>query len=128
MSRGCGWAKVSACRLQVSLFCAVLCQIVSLQYLSRSSLYPLADLPCPILLSYGFHVVTCEVYRSCLRRLIALFIEKLKLQIFGVGIDIRTYKYIIKLCILYTCIYTVLYLNTLVAYMCNIIYSYSQYI
>ena len=34
------WAKASACRLQVSLSCAVLCQIVSLQYLSRSSLGP----------------------------------------------------------------------------------------
>ena len=34
-----GWAKASACRLQVSLSCAVLCQIVSLQYLSRSALH-----------------------------------------------------------------------------------------
>ena len=34
MSRG--WAKASACLLQVSLSCAVPCQIVSLQYLSRS--------------------------------------------------------------------------------------------
>ena len=32
-----GWAKASACHLQVSLSCAVLCQIVSLLYLSRSS-------------------------------------------------------------------------------------------
>ena len=31
--------KASACRLQVSLSCAVLCQIVSLQYLSRSPLH-----------------------------------------------------------------------------------------
>ena len=37
MSRG--WAKASACRLLVSLSCAVLCQIVSLLYLSRSSLH-----------------------------------------------------------------------------------------
>ena len=37
------WAKASACRLQVSLACAVLCQIVSLQYFSRSSLHRLAS-------------------------------------------------------------------------------------
>ena len=35
----CGWAKTSACRLQVSLSCAVLCQIVSIPYSSRSSLH-----------------------------------------------------------------------------------------
>ena len=65
-----GWAKASACRLQVSLSCAVLCQIVSLQYLSRSSLHRLAGLPCRLLLSYGLQVVTREVNRSSLRRLI----------------------------------------------------------
>ena len=43
MSRG--WAKASACRLQITLSCAVLCHIVSLQYLSRSSLHRLAGLP-----------------------------------------------------------------------------------
>ena len=32
-----GWRKASECRLQVSLSCVVLCHIVSLQYLSRSS-------------------------------------------------------------------------------------------
>ena len=37
------WAKASACRLQVSLSCAVLCQIVSLQYFARSSLHRLAS-------------------------------------------------------------------------------------
>ena len=62
------WAKASACRLQVSLSCAFLCQIVSLQYLSRSSLRRLAGLPC-ILLSFGLHVVTREIHRSSLRRL-----------------------------------------------------------
>ena len=67
MSRG--WAKASACRLQVSLSCDVLCQIVSLQYLSRSSLHRLVGLPC-ISLSYGLQVVTREVHRSFLRRLI----------------------------------------------------------
>ena len=46
-----GWVKASACRLQVSLLCAVLCQIVSLQYLSRSSLHRLAGLPCHLFLS-----------------------------------------------------------------------------
>ena len=38
-----GWAKALACCLQMS--CAVLCHIVSLQYLSRSSLHRLAGLP-----------------------------------------------------------------------------------
>ena len=42
----CGWAKASACRLQITLYCAFLCHIVSLQYLSRSSLHRLAGLPC----------------------------------------------------------------------------------
>ena len=46
------WAKASACRHQVSLPCAVLCHIVSLQYLSRSSLHRLAGLPCRLFLSY----------------------------------------------------------------------------
>ena len=41
MSRG--WAKASAC-LQMTLSCAVLCHIVSLQYLSRSSLHRLSPL------------------------------------------------------------------------------------
>ena len=39
------WAKASSLRLHVSLSCAVLCQIVSLQYLSRSSLRRFAGLP-----------------------------------------------------------------------------------
>ena len=68
MSRG--WAKASACRLQITLFCAFLCHIVSLQYLSRSSLHRLAGLPCRLFLSYGLQVVTREVHRSSLRRLI----------------------------------------------------------
>ena len=46
-----GWAKTSACCLQVSMSCAVLCQIVSLDYLSRSSLHRLAGLPCRLFLS-----------------------------------------------------------------------------
>ena len=46
MSRG--WSKVSVCHTQVSLSCAVLCQIMSLQYLSRSSLHRMAGLPCRI--------------------------------------------------------------------------------
>ena len=48
----------------------VLCHIVSLQYLSMSSLHRLADLPCRLFLSYGLQVVTREVHRSSLRRLI----------------------------------------------------------
>ncbi len=63
------WAKASACLLQVSMSCALLCQIVSLQYLSRSSLHSLAGLPCHLFLSYGLQVVTLEVHLSCLRRL-----------------------------------------------------------
>ena len=51
----------SACRPQVSLSRAVLCQSVSLQYLSRSSLHRLAGLPCHLFLSYHLHVVTREV-------------------------------------------------------------------
>ena len=59
-----GWAKASAGRLQVSLSCAALCHIVSLQYLSRSSLHRLAGLPCRLFLSYGLQVVTCEVHSA----------------------------------------------------------------
>ena len=65
MSRG--RAKASACRLQITLSCAFRCHIVSLQYLSR--LHRLAGLPC-LFLSYGLQVVTREVHRSSLRRLI----------------------------------------------------------
>ena len=68
MSRG--WVKASACRLQIALSCAFLCHIVSLQYLSRSSLHRLAGLPCRLFLSYGLQVVTREVHRSSLRQLI----------------------------------------------------------
>ena len=68
MSRG--WAKASACRLQTTLSCAFLCHIVSLQYLSRSSLHRLAGLPCRLFLSYGLQLVTREVHRSSLKRLI----------------------------------------------------------
>ena len=68
MSRG--WAKASACRLQITLSCAVPRHIVSLQYLSRSSLHRLAGLPCRIFLSYGLQVVIREVHRLSLRRLI----------------------------------------------------------
>ena len=68
MSRG--WAKASACRLQITLSCAVLRHIVSLQYLSRSSLHRLAGLSCRIFSSYGLQVVIGEVHRSSLRRLI----------------------------------------------------------
>ena len=66
----CGLAKTSACRFQVCLSCAVLCQIVSLRYLSGSSLHCLAGLPCRLFLQYGLQVVTCEVHQSSLRWLI----------------------------------------------------------
>ena len=64
-----GWAKASACRLQLSLSCAVLCHIVSLQHLSRSSLHRFAGIPCRPFLSHGLEVVTHEVRRSSLNRL-----------------------------------------------------------
>ena len=60
----------TACRLQVSLSCAVLCDIVSLQYLSWSSLRRLAGLHCRLFLSHGLQVVTREVHRSSLMRLV----------------------------------------------------------
>ena len=68
-----GWAKASACRLQVSpgtvsLVCAALCQIVSLQYLSRSSHRRFVGLPCRLFLSYGLQLVSREVHQSSLRR------------------------------------------------------------
>ena len=66
------WAKASSCFLQVSLSCAALCQIVSLQYLSGSSLHRLTGLPCHLFLSYGLQVVTLEVHLSSLMGLIAL--------------------------------------------------------
>ena len=68
MSRG--WANASACCLQTTLSCAFLCHIVSLQYLSRSSLHRLAGLPCRLFLSYGLQLVTRDVHWSSLRRLI----------------------------------------------------------
>ena len=52
----CGWAKASACRLQITLFCAIRCHIVSLQYLSRSALHRLACLRYRLFLSYGLQV------------------------------------------------------------------------
>ena len=68
MSRG--WAKASACRLQITLYCAFLCHIVSLQCLSRSSLHRLAGLPCRFFLSYGLQEVTRQIHPSSLRWLI----------------------------------------------------------
>ena len=66
-----GWAKASACRLQISLPCAVLCHIVSLQYLYRSSLHRFAVLPYRLFLpQYGLQMVTGELHRTSLRRLI----------------------------------------------------------
>ena len=62
--------RPQACRLRVTLSCAVLCQVVSLQYLFRSSLHRLAGLPCRLFLSFGLQVVTREVHRLSLRRLI----------------------------------------------------------
>ena len=65
-----GWAKATACRLQIAMYCDVLCHIVSVQYLSRSSLHRLAGLPCRLFVSYGIQVVIRIVHRSSLKRLI----------------------------------------------------------
>ena len=64
-----GWAKASACCFQVCLSCAVLCQVVSLQYSSKSSLHLFAGLPRNLFLSYGFHMVMRFVHLSSLSRL-----------------------------------------------------------
>ena len=50
----------------MTLSWAVLCHIVSLQYLSRWSLHRLAGLPCRLFLSYGLQAVKREVHRSSL--------------------------------------------------------------
>ena len=76
MSRGC--AKASACRLHVNLSCTVLCQIISLRYLSRSSLHRLAcrlflslwsqscDKLCPAQDHFIFLTLLIIVYEFCL--------------------------------------------------------------
>ena len=68
MSRG--WVKASACCLQVSLSCAVLCQIVSLPYLSRSAPHRLAGLPYPSVVFEAvqdhFIFVTLLIMSRCL--------------------------------------------------------------
>ena len=65
----CGWTKASASRLHVNIYHAVLGQIVSLRYLSRSTLHRLPCLHFRLLLSYGFLMVTREAHRSSLMRL-----------------------------------------------------------
>ena len=50
---------------------------MSLQYLSRSSIHHLAGLPCLLFLSYDLQVVTREVHRSSLRRLICPALDHL---------------------------------------------------
>ena len=64
-----GWAKASACCFQVCLSCAVLCQVVSFQYSSKSSLHLFAGLPRNLFLPYGFQVVMRFVHLSSLSRL-----------------------------------------------------------
>ena len=69
MSRG--WANTSACRFPITRSCAVLCHIVSLQYLpGRLSIAWLVSLVVFSCHNYGLQVVTREVHRSSLRRLI----------------------------------------------------------
>ena len=64
-----GWVKASACCFQVCLSCAVLCQVVSFQYSSKSSLHLFAGLPHNLFLPYGFQVVMRFVHLSSLSRL-----------------------------------------------------------
>ena len=52
-----GWTKASTCCFQVCLSCAVLCQVVSFQYSSKSSLHRFAGLARNLFLPYGFQVV-----------------------------------------------------------------------
>ena len=64
-----GWAKASACCFQVCLSCAVLCQVVSFQYSSKSSLHRFAGLLRNLSLPCGFQVVMRFVHLSPLSRL-----------------------------------------------------------
>ena len=64
-----GWVNSSPCRLQVSLSCAVLSQIVYPPVFAQIVFHRLADLPCRLFLSYGLQLVTREVNWSSLRRL-----------------------------------------------------------
>ena len=57
--------------VNMEVTCAVLCQIMSLQYLSSRSLRRLAGHPSHCFLSYGLQVVTREVHRSSLRQLVS---------------------------------------------------------
>ena len=53
----CGWAKASACCFQVCISCAVLCQMVSFQYSTKSSLHRFAGLLRNLFLPYGLQMV-----------------------------------------------------------------------
>ena len=64
-----GWAKASACCFQVCLSCDVLCQVVSFQYSSKSSLHRFAGFPRNLFLPYGLQVVMRFVHLSSLSRL-----------------------------------------------------------
>ena len=54
-----GWAKSSTCLLQVSLSFSVNCQIVSLQYLTRSSLRRLA-----IIILFKNHIILFQCFSN----------------------------------------------------------------
>ena len=64
-----GWAKASACCFQVCLPCAILCQVVSFQYSSKSSLHHFAGLPRNLFLPYVLQLVMRFVHLSSLSRL-----------------------------------------------------------
>ena len=59
-----------ACSMLACLLLSSARSFRSGQYWSKSSLHRLAGLPCRLFLSYGRQVVTREVHRSSLRRLI----------------------------------------------------------
>ena len=68
-----GWAKASACCFYVCLSCAaVLCQVVSFEYSSKSFLHRFAGLPRSLFLPYGLQVVMRFVNLSYLNRLMCL--------------------------------------------------------
>ena len=68
-SRSVPWlGKCLSMNYQITVYCAALCQIVSLHYLYRASLQRLASLPCRLFLSSGLQVMTREVHRLSFRR------------------------------------------------------------
>ena len=84
-SRSVPWlGKCLSMNYQITVYCAALCQIVSLHYLYRASLQRLASLPCRLFLSSGLQVMTREVHRLSFRRSAPLHFS----DIAGYGYDL----------------------------------------